>query len=39
VSGFDEHAGHTGLRTFTISLAALFVVAVILGAGVAWLVR
>jgi hypothetical protein len=39
MSGFDEYAGYTGLRSFTRKLATLFVAAVIVGAGVAWLIR
>lgn len=39
MSGFDEYAGYIGLRSFTRKLAVLFVAAVILGVGVACLVR
>ena len=35
MSDFDEYAGYIGLRSFTRRLSALFVAAVIVGAGVA----
>ena len=40
MSGFDEYIGHASLRSFnrTIRLAALFVAAMAVGAGVAWVV-